>query len=60
VRKSQWQPSVELELAATTNFLSHSGFEKDAWSETKRRKAAKINSTRIERSKQLLEEINAG
>jgi uncharacterized protein YwgA len=49
--------SIELELAATADFLKRD-FGKTAWSETQRRKAAKINSIRIERSKKLLDEID--
>lgn len=51
--------AVELELAATTDFLSRNGYANDPWSETKRRKATKVNDQRLSRSKQLLEEIDA-
>jgi uncharacterized protein len=49
--------AVELELAATANFLQHNGYESDPWAETRRRKASKVNDDRLTKSKQLLGEL---
>lgn len=51
--------AVEIELAATADFLKHNGFENDPWAETHRRKASKVNDVRLKRSKQLLDELAA-
>jgi uncharacterized protein YwgA len=49
--------STELELAATTHFLSRTGYGSRAWDETKRRKASKITPQRIDRANQLLRRL---
>jgi uncharacterized protein len=49
--------AVEVELAATADFLKQNGFKKDPWAETYRRKAAKVNEVRAERAKLLLQEV---
>ncbi len=49
--------AVEIELAATADFLEHNGFGSDPWAETHRRKANKVNDVRLKRSKQLLDEL---
>ncbi|MBL1406574.1 MAG: hypothetical protein COC17_06110 [Hyphomicrobiales bacterium] len=50
--------SVILELAATADFLAKSGYENNSWEETKNRKPEKSTDERIQRSKELLEELN--
>lgn len=50
--------SIEVELAATANFLRRNGFAADPWTETQRRKATKVNPMRLERSKKLLSELS--
>ncbi|HEX3709968.1 MAG TPA: hypothetical protein VHV56_08770 [Pseudolabrys sp.] len=50
--------AVELELAATADFLEKIGFGDRAWSETGRRKALKASNDRIARAKQLLQELS--
>ncbi len=47
-----------LELAATVDFLRRNGFGDRAWQETIRRKAAKVNESRVENSKKLLRELS--
>ena len=49
--------SIEIELAATADFLKRNGYANDPWTETKRRKANKVDSERLTKSKQLLQEI---
>jgi uncharacterized protein len=51
--------SVELELAATADFLKRNGFASDPWAETKRRKANKVDAFRLEKSQQLLQELKS-
>ena len=51
--------SVELELAATAEFLKRHGHSKDAWAETRRRKASKYDERRAAHSRQLLNELSA-
>lgn len=51
--------SVELELAATAEFLSRNGFPKNAWEETGRRKATKINKERKLRAEEVLAKLYA-
>lgn len=51
--------SIELELAATADFLKRNGYADDPWAETKRRKASKVDSARLIRSKQLLQELES-
>jgi uncharacterized protein len=49
--------AVELELAATADFLEKHGYGGEAWSETRRRKFRKISEEGITRGKQLLREL---
>jgi uncharacterized protein len=49
--------SIELELAATADFLKRNGYSNDPWAETKRRKATKVDSARLIKSKRLLQEL---
>ena len=49
--------AVELELAATADFLLKNGYESDPWLETKRRKASKLTEQRVAKAKQLLQEL---
>jgi uncharacterized protein YwgA len=51
--------AIEVELAATADFLKRNGFASDPWAETQRRKAAKVNAVRLQNSKQLLIELDA-
>ena len=48
--------STELELAATADFLSRTGYDQ-AWEETARRKSSKITPERVARSKTLLRRL---
>jgi uncharacterized protein len=50
--------AVELELAATADFLERRGYKEDSWSETRRRKGSKITPQRLARAKQLLIELD--
>lgn len=50
--------SIELELAATADFLAKNGYGDDAWNETSRRKASKISNDRVVRAKQLLAHLS--
>ncbi len=50
--------ALELELAATADYLAKNGYADEAWNETKLRKASKISEDRIARSKQLLQELH--
>ncbi|MBN9547616.1 MAG: hypothetical protein J0H31_01710, partial [Alphaproteobacteria bacterium] len=49
--------SISLELAATADFLSKNGFEKDAWKETIKRKEDKSTPDRVQKAKTLLSEL---
>jgi len=49
--------AVELELAATADFLSKHGYGDDAWTEMQRRKASKMSPERLARARQLLNEL---
>jgi uncharacterized protein len=49
--------AVELELAATADFLAKNGYGKMAWQETRRRKASKISEDRVARAQQLLDRL---
>jgi uncharacterized protein YwgA len=49
--------SVELELAATSDFLEKHSYGAEAWSETRRRKFRKISEEGIARGKQLLQAL---
>jgi uncharacterized protein YwgA len=51
--------TITLELAATADFLSKNGYADSAWDETSRRKASKVNRTRISNSVELLKELAA-
>jgi uncharacterized protein len=51
--------AVEVELAATADFLRHNGYTSDPWAETQRRKASKVDSTRLAHAKRLLDELEA-
>jgi uncharacterized protein YwgA len=51
--------SIEVELAATADFLKRNGYATDPWAETKRRKASKVDDVRLTKSKQLLQELEA-
>lgn len=51
--------SIEIELAATADFLKRNGYASDPWAETKRRKASKVDEVRLTKSKQLLRELEA-
>jgi uncharacterized protein YwgA len=51
--------SVEVELAATADFLMHNGYSDDPWSETRRRKATKVDEGRLAKAQQLLRELDA-
>lgn len=51
--------SVELELAATAEFLKRNGYADDPWSETRRRKSSKFDDQRSARSRRLVEELNS-
>ena len=48
--------AVELELAATAVFLANEGIE-DPWGETARRKPEKSEGQRLQRAKQLLQQL---
>jgi uncharacterized protein YwgA len=49
--------AIELELAATADFLEKNGYGSEAWKETRRRKASKISEERVIRAKQLLDRL---
>jgi uncharacterized protein len=49
--------AVELELAATADFLSKHGYQNDPWAETRRRKGSKLTDERMGRAKELLREL---
>jgi uncharacterized protein len=49
--------SVELELAATADFLSKNGHASDPWGETRRRKSSKVTDERISRAQTLLASV---
>jgi uncharacterized protein YwgA len=51
--------SIEIELAATADFLKRNGYASDPWTETRRRKASKVDDARLTKSKQLLHELQA-
>lgn len=50
--------AIEVELAATADFLKKNGYADDPWIETQRRKTSKVNPARLESSKRLLVELN--
>ncbi|MCB0019061.1 MAG: hypothetical protein KDE09_14830 [Anaerolineales bacterium] len=49
--------AVTLEIAATADYLSKNGFQKDPWGETKRRKPEKTNPDRITQASKLISEL---
>jgi hypothetical protein len=49
--------AVELELAATVDFLVKNGYASDPWMETKRRKATKLTEGRVSNARHLLNEL---
>lgn len=49
--------AIEVELAATADFLKTHGYSKDPWGETQRRKSSKVNVDRLSRAQQLLSEM---
>ena|SRR5436305_50145 len=49
--------AVELELAATTDYLFRHGYSNDPWAETRRRKSGKVTDARMGRASQLLTEL---
>jgi uncharacterized protein YwgA len=51
--------SIEIELAATADFLRRNGYAKDPWTETRRRKASKVDDARLIKSQRLLRELEA-
>jgi hypothetical protein len=51
--------AIEVELAATADFLKRNGYPDDPWTETRRRKASKVTGERLEKSQQLLREMAA-
>lgn len=51
--------AIELELAATTDFLKRSGYADNAWTETRRRKTTKVTPERFANSQKLLDELAA-
>ncbi len=50
--------AIEVELAATADFLRKNGFNENYWIETQRRKTSKVNDARLENSKELLRELS--
>jgi uncharacterized protein len=46
--------TIELELAATADFLSKNGYKDDPWKETMLRKAVKATADRVQKAKDLL------
>jgi hypothetical protein len=50
-------PAVELELAATADFLEKHGYGPRAWDEMRFRKASKISVDRVARARQLLDNL---
>jgi len=50
-------PAVELELAATADFLAKNGYGAMAWEETRRRKASKISQERVALAQELLDRL---
>jgi uncharacterized protein YwgA len=49
--------AISLELAATAHYLTHNGYKRDPWDETRRRKTVKATPERIEKAKRLLAEL---
>jgi hypothetical protein len=49
--------SIDLELAATADFLARNGYGEAAWDETCRRKSSKVSGDRIARAQQLLNQL---
>lgn len=49
--------AVELELAATADYLANNGYGSNPWAETKRRKASKLTEQRMIEAKRLLQEL---
>lgn len=49
--------SISLELAATADFLSKNGFQKDPWKETTSRKDDKATADRVSKAKLLLADL---
>jgi uncharacterized protein len=50
-------PAVELELAATADFLEKHGYGPRAWDEMRYRKASKISADRVARARRLLDNL---
>jgi uncharacterized protein len=48
---------VELELAATADFLSKNGYAGDPWAETRRRKSSKVTAERMRRAQTVLASV---
>ncbi len=57
LNKLQEYDATTLELAATADFLEKNGYKNDPWFETRRRKSIKATPERIQKAKQLLEEL---
>jgi uncharacterized protein YwgA len=49
--------AVELELAATADYLEENGYKGRGWDETRQRKALKVSEERIVRAQQLLQDL---
>jgi hypothetical protein len=49
--------SIEIELAATADFLRRNGYAREPWAETERRKSSKVDAGRLAASRQLLREL---
>jgi uncharacterized protein len=54
LRMMKGYSAVELEIAATADFLKKHGYRQDPWSETRRRKGAKFTPQRAQRADELL------
>ena len=50
--------AITLELAATADYLSKSGFAADAWDETTKRKASKATTDKVAKAQSLLVELS--
>jgi uncharacterized protein len=57
LRIAEKYSAVELELAATTDYLFRHGYSNDPWSEMRRRKSEKVTDLRLDRADQLLREL---
>ena len=50
--------ALEIELAATADFLKKNGYQDSFWIEMQRRKANKVTNDRLAGARRLLEEVN--